>query len=304
MMIQYKEIEQVSNTWESSGDHYRIGNKSVYWEMLPEIISYQQEMITGNRNLSYKEYILNRLKESGKRNLKGLSIGCGEGSSPESYFCESGIFESFDIFDISRGLIDKQAKLAKEKSLDMLNYKVVDLNEVKLKKNTYDLVWAVGTIHHIANLESLFKNINTSLKKDGLFVCREYVGPNYLQLTNEQLDIVNSLLKVVPEKYLKFPDNSIKVKESGPDKEELGEIDPSESVRSNDIVRIMKKELNIIQFSETGGTILHPFLNQIAFNFEKGRGLDYLKVLIELEKLLIKDRQLPSDYIFAIGTKR
>ena len=67
----------------------------------------------------------------------------------------------------------------------------------------------------------------------------------------------------------------------------------------------MERELEVVRFAKTGGTILHPLLNGIAANFEvvpDGDGV--LKELIETEKKLVQDGTIPSDYMFCIARRK
>ena len=68
---------------------------------------------------------------------------------------------------------------------------------------------------------------------------REYIGPNRMQFTEEQLSIVNEILSILPEKYKKTPEGFIKNIQEPTDVAGLIKIDPSESVRSEDIIQIL-----------------------------------------------------------------
>src|SRR5205807_523039 len=75
-----------------------------------------------------------------------------------------------------------------------ISYAVANLNELRLSENMYDVVFASSSVHHIANLESLFANVGKCLKPRGLFILLEYVGPSQFQLTDKATGIINHLL--------------------------------------------------------------------------------------------------------------
>jgi len=153
--------------------------------------------------------------------------------------------------------------------------------------------------------EYFFLQVQSSLKSSGLFTMREYVGPNRIQLTDEQLDLTNALLKLLPKNYKILHDGQIKDNQTRPNLEELIKMDPSESIRSEEVMDIMKNYLEIVLFRPTGGTLLHPLLNGIAGNFEKDEeGERLLGALIELERILIKSNLLPSDYVFVAAKSK
>ena len=134
---------------------------------------------------------------------------------------------------------------------------------------------------------------------------REYVGPNQLQFTDDQLARANEVLSRLPAKYRRKWHGLPKKGEKRIDKEKLISEDPSEAIRSEDIMSVMEKELSVILFAKTGGTILQPVLNGIAANFEIVPGSDtVLKEMIESEKKLIRDGTITSDYMFCIAQRR
>jgi len=302
-----EDMSGCQSIWDDSIEQYQKANFKLYWELLTEVEKYQMKSITGDENLHYFWYTFDYLKGSitATTNLRALSIGCMEGNpGPEMSLFKTGLFNEIDVMDIAEGLLKKQKKIASEMRLNSINYIRQDLNKVVLKKNAYDLIWAIGTIHHIENLEGFFEQINRAIKDDGIFMLREYVGPNRLQLTDVQLSIINEILSILPEKYKKTVYGSIKNIAKSPDIAELMTVDPSESVRSQDILSVMNEKLNVIKLVHTGGTILQPLLNNIASNFEEDQDADtILRLLIFFEKILIEKEILPSDYVFSIAKK-
>ncbi|MBW2023110.1 MAG: class I SAM-dependent methyltransferase [Deltaproteobacteria bacterium] len=287
-------------------DQYVKGDFKIYWELLDDISMYQFEFMTGDRKKDFITFTLEYLQDHvGREGLMGLSVGCGEGAAPEMRFFEAGLFERFEVMDIAEGLLKRQSEKAKSKGLKGLVYTVKDLNNVTLEKDKYHLIWAVGTVHHLENLEHFFEQVQGALKDSGIFVMREYVGPNRIQYTDEQLSIVNEILACLPERFRVTPFGHTKEREHRLPVEEVIKMDPSEAVRSRDILPVMERYLKIVHMAETGGTILHPLLNGIASNFERDPcGAALLSLLITFEKVLIKKNILPSDYVFCIAKKK
>ncbi|MBN1130538.1 MAG: hypothetical protein JXA71_16215 [Chitinispirillaceae bacterium] len=80
--------------------------------------------------------------------------------------------------------------------------------------------------------------------------------------------------------------------------------DLSEAVRSEDILKVLEKELNYVHYADTSGTLLQPLLNGITANFEMVPGGDReLERLIEMEKKMLRDGEIGSDYMFCIAGK-
>ena len=295
----------MSEYWSSPVSRYSWGQFKVYWETLDAVGSYQTACITGVENKDILGFIIDYVKKNiGIKNLDGLSIGCGEAAKPEMVFYKTGCFKTFEVMDIASGLLQRQEKIARAEGLSAIKYTQQDLNNVVLEKNAYDLIWALGTVHHIERLENFFEQIRGALRENGIFVMREYVGPNYIQYTDDQLTRVNGLLRKLPAKYKRKWHGIPKKEERRIDMRLILKGDPSEAVRSSDIIPILQKELKIVYFTKTGGTILHPLLNGIAGNFEIVPGGEtVLKELIALEKKLVAEGTISSDYMFCIANK-
>lgn len=299
--------EATSNwIWDQSSDQYIQNDFKVYWETLQIVAPYQFQCMTGDANKDYLGYTIEYLqKHVGTENLRGLSIGCVEMSPAEMTLYRTGYFRAFDVMDIAGGLLERQERKATEQGLEGITYIKQDLNHVDLGQNQYDLIWAVGTIHHIENLEGFFDQVQSALTERGVFVMREYVGPNRIQLTDEQLALTNEILSYLPEKYKRTPQGTIKTQEERVDVNALIAIDPSEAVRSADLLAIFKEKLDVIHLAPTGGTLLMPLLNNIASNFEQDQeGEALLRIVIMMERMLIENNVLPSDYVFCMARKK
>jgi len=86
----------------------------------------------------------------------------------------------------------------------------------------------------------------------------------------------------------------------------MKQIDPSEAVRSSAIVPLVGKYFRIIERNDYGGTIINTLLQDIIGNFRKDRLLDLriLRILFQLERLLVKSKVLPSDFTLIVAGRK
>src|SRR4051794_26610273 len=141
--------------WDASVDNYIKEGFKVYWETLGLVGRYQFACMTGDADKGYLEYTIELMRERARSGgLRGLSIGCGEGATPEMVLAETGLFREFEVMDIAEGLLKRQEQLARGRGLNAISYKVQDLDRIELPPDSYDLIWAVGTVHHVQNLEA------------------------------------------------------------------------------------------------------------------------------------------------------
>jgi SAM-dependent methyltransferase len=292
--------------WDDAKNAYAPNHFKLYWETLTPVADYQRQLMFGKGNRNIQEFFLDIARQYfPDGNIRCCMLGCTETGGPEAYFMKSGLFKKIDVFDIAKGLIErKQEKILRE-GAGGISYFHVNLNRHLFERSTYEMAFSWGTIHHIENLEHLFKQVQQALAPGGVFIARDFVGPNRIQFTEKQLNLANSLLKCIPDPYRRRVDGSLKNKEVRVSERRSKRYDPSEAVRSSDILSAMKEYFTFDSFRETGGALLHPLLNGIANNFEKDeRGKEILEALIEIEKTLTKSKLLPSDYVFFVARPR
>ena len=234
------------------------------------------------------------------------NIGCGDGGLERHAFSLK-LAKKFDSYDVSQPSIELARNLAKANNISGISYHVADLNNKILDQNKYNVIFASQSLHHIENLERLFKQVDNALVSDGLFVFNEYVGPDRFQWTSIQLKWINSILKILPEKYKRdilHPEN-LRSEVFRPTIEEMMKVDPSEAVRSSDILPLVKNMFKEETTIPIGGTILHMLLQNIAGNFKEENDSDValLRLFCTLERELIDSGILPSDFILGIYRK-
>lgn len=81
-------------------------------------------------------------------------------------------------------------------------------------------------------------------------------------------------------------------------------VDPSEAVRSAEIMPILQTLFDVIEYRPLGGSILQFLLADIAGNFQDETGEQLLEVFFRLEDALIACGDLPSDFAYIVATPR
>ena len=68
---------------------------------------------------------------------------------------------------------------------------------------------------------------------------------------------------------------------------------------------MIEERFHVIQRRDFGGTILHILLQDIVGNFDAGdeEGATILRLLLYVEKLLIRERVIPSDFTLIVAAK-
>ena len=232
-----------------------------------------------------------------------LTIGCGSGEL-ERGLCQYGFASRHDAIDVSPKSVESATSAAREAGLDHLRYRLEDGNELRLGPESYDVVFGVHSIHHITGLEHVFHEVAAALKPDGLFFMNEFIGPTRFQWTDRQLEVVNGLLQALPEQLRASTVNgSVKRRICRPSVKEMIATDPSEAVRSGEILAVAADFFDILEVRPYGGTVLQILLDDIAGNFSRpdDGGPEILAAICDLEWALIGAGHLDSDFAVVVA---
>jgi SAM-dependent methyltransferase len=213
-------------------------------------------------------------------------------------------FKHIDAYDLSPQRIEYAKNQAIEKGVgETVNYQTADIARLNLPTNHYDLILAEMSLHHFSPLEQILRNVSTTLKPNGIFVINEFVGPTRFQWTDRQLDAVNSLLALLPEKYkILYGTQTIKKKVQRPSLFSMWLSDPSEAVESSRILPLLNELFDVVEARNYGGTILHLLFDQIAYNFlsDSAETKRLLSLCFEVEDMLIENNEVSTDFAFIV----
>jgi SAM-dependent methyltransferase len=81
-------------------------------------------------------------------------------------------------------------------------------------------------------------------------------------------------------------------------------VDPSEAIRSAEIVPLLDRDFDIVDFKPLGGSILQFLLADIAGNFQDEGGERLLEMLFSIEDAQMEVGGLASDFAYIVATPR
>lgn len=235
-----------------------------------------------------------------------LTLGCGNGEFERglSQYHFASIHEGIDI---SEHATAEAARLAREAGLDHIRYRALDFNTMELPDEAYDVVFGISSVHHVARLERLFEQVARGLKPGGLFLLDEFVGPSQFQWTDDQLAITNEGLSGLPSDLRRHVRTGATVERiPRPTIAEMNAGDPSEAIRSAEILPLLPKYFDVLEVKGYGGTILHLLLEGITGNFVEAdpRSMEWLRSFFDLEDRLISAGRLHHDFAHIIARKK
>ncbi|MEO8238074.1 MAG: class I SAM-dependent methyltransferase [Flavobacterium sp.] len=288
---------RVSSKWDS------FVSQSDFW-IIPEITKTWNYKISGDYDLTYEDYVFHKYFE-GKENLGLLSIGCGEGKH-ERNFAKYRAFNNVVGIDISKDSIENAKKIAADNNLK-INYYCDDFTKTTLLKNKFDVILFDSSLHHFNGIENFLKNnVLPILNENGYIVVFEYCGPNRLQWRKSQLNEANKILKSIPLRFRKLIDGkNIKTKVYRPGVLRMLLVDPSEAPDSENLVKSLNNNLEVLEEKKLGTNILHILLKGIAHNFlaEDAESKELIRDLIKKENEFL-NLSNENDAVFGVYQKR
>ena len=274
------------------------------WVRVPRVLENMNQRATGDPAIDWIHHSAGLLAGFAKP-VRALSVGCGFGVIERALrrrdFCQliHGV-------DVAENAIESARKTAQAEGLDGMTYEVADLNTAKFPAETYDVVYAHASLHHIFHLEHLLDQIKQTLKLGGLFVVYEYIGPSQMQFPRRDLELADIFLKAIPERYRKFQRwEGIKKEAFRASLDAMNSSDPSEGVRASEIVPLVASRFEIRHFRYVGGTLLLLVFNEIAGNFNENDPeiMPLVEALITLDNFLIDNAILPSYHAYMVCQK-
>jgi SAM-dependent methyltransferase len=304
------ETARVKEVWGSTGGVWRR-REWVHWLQHPRVQERINLMTTGDGGRDRYQYFVDRYLpiQSGRsaRVKRALTLGCGHGEL-ERGLTQYDLAEIHEGVDLADGAVEEATRLAKAGGFDHLRYRVADLNTIELPKCTYDVVFGVSAIHHVARLEHLFREVLLSLKPGGYFMLDEFVGPSQFQWPQEQVAVINELLSQLPVEFKHSITNPGKVKCCvwTPSREAMNECDPSEAIRSGEIVQLLPWFFDIVEFRGYGGNLLQFLLEEIAghFRLDDPHAMQYLQSFFDREDQLIASGKFSHDFATIIARRK
>ncbi len=282
------------NTAESSSD---------FW-VIPRVRKRWNEKCTGDPDLSYEDYLMKtHLMDS--NNLKMLSVGCGTGAR-ERHFATYSNFALIEGIDMAEKQIEKASRYAAEANMQSIRYLTGNFLNHDFKPESYDVILFNSSLHHFKGISKLLQTkVKPLLKAGGLLVIFEYVGPNRLQWTPEQLKFANKVLKSLPDTY-KFRYNSSSVKQHiyRPGLLRMLAVDPSEAVDSESILPAIHGHFKTVEEKQMGWDITHLLFKDIGHNFlnEDEETTAWLEHIFEQEDQYL-EKTGRSDAVFGVYRK-
>jgi len=291
--------DKVAARWGDAGFTHTLAE--INWTASIAVLLYLNERTTGDPARNWVTSWMHRWFVGD--NLRVLVLGCGEGWL-ERVIATWPFVDRIDAVDLSAEAIER----AKAQAPPQISYSVADLNRDALPENAYDVVVAHMILHHIEDLEHAYAQIERTMKRDATLVINEYTGPNRFQFSDAVEGYINELLACLPARLRRSALDPAKTYErkERPPLQQMIDLDPSEAVRSEEVMPLLRERFEVLDECAMGGTLLHHLMYDIApnFHFDSPKERSMVELMCERENDLLRNGAIASDFLIAAARKR
>ncbi len=294
-----QELQVASEFWDDSA---RCAELDGIWQNQTLLARWLRRLVTGDEEVDIlSSFFLRHLDEAVG---DVLCLGTGKGSS-ELQVLSFGAAHRVVATDISARSLEAAREKARSYGIDdRVEYREVDLNKARFEPGRYGMVIAQGALHHVDDLSHLYDALVETLKPDGILLFDEYVGPNRLQWSGEQAILVREFLAALPAE-MRLKDDFTPA-----GSEEMRRVDPSEAVRSADVLPVLLERFELVERHDYGGCLFGPLFGTGCLkprpdgNLSEATLRFHLSLLWEAERSLIESGILPSDHVAGVARPR
>lgn len=293
---------QLDEAW---GDPSSWVAHGLQWMHLDAVRHRMNAQVTGDPAITPLKWFFSTVSNhQGLPLQRVLVLGCGPGDV-EREVARHGWAKDIVAVDLSAKVLEVARSRATAEGLS-ITYVQADMNQMPVGQpgfaaGSFDAVLGISSVHHCADLEHLYTSISVLLKPAGWVFLDEYVGADRFQFATHHVRFMNQLLDLLPERLRTTYDGRVKGNLWRPSVEEVVAVDPSEAVRSSEVLPLLGKYFNIVEHRPYGGAVLRVLLSDIAQNFAGSDQEHYLHSLLEAEEDLFRAGRLQRDLACVIA---
>jgi ubiquinone/menaquinone biosynthesis C-methylase UbiE len=205
-----------------------------------------------------------------------------------------------ECLDINPGMLKAAERSSEDKGVSQyLRFVNADALTWKPEKNSYSVVMAHQSLHHIVDLELLFGKIKKAIGKDGVFLTSDIIGRNGHMRWPEAMKEIDKIWVDMPNRY-KY-NHALKRVEKSYENWDCS-TEGFEGIRAQDILALLNKEFSYEMFLGFGNLIDIFVDRAFGHNFDPESEEDkkFIDKVAELDDQLIESGALKPTHIIAV----
>jgi len=230
--------------------HHHVNEDPTSWQAEPQCREAINRRVSSDPQawpiVAFQWYIKRRFR-------RGLSLGSGLGNLERAArrieLCEE--IEGVDSSEVSLGIARTRAS---DEGLSGISYRAGDLNNLRLPRAQYDVVFFHASLHHVYSIERLLAQVECAMTPDGILFLEEWVGPSRKEWNRSRLAKMRALYAELPESWRVGPVLQPPIVVD----------DPSEAIRSSAILPAVRRLFHVIEERPYGGHLVAVILSQLC----------------------------------------
>lgn len=289
-------IDRVAEVWGDAAE-WKVSGPPRGWLDLPLLRDEVRRRQTGRADVDWPEALVDRLGL--RRDGRWLSLGCGS-ALLEIDCAARGLFAGLDAMDISEHALEVARRTAAARGVTAIRFAAGGIDPPRLPAAAYDVALFNMSLHHVGELASALDAVHAALAPGGRLFVNEYVGPSQFQFGETQLALVRALLDAIPERLrIDLTTKKLKTAYARQPVEHWWNADPSEAIRSDEILAALAERFDVIFRRDYGGSLLALALEHIVHNFraDDPEAVTALRLAALLDEVACGHGVLPSDFV-------
>ncbi len=260
------------------------------WPQEPVVRRRLNRRVTGSEDVWPMEWLAARVKVPFSR---ALSLGCGEGALERDLMAK-GLCQAALGLDLSERAVELARRQAEGAGYSTLEYRRADLNRLRLEPGSFDAAFSHQALHHVRELEACLQQVAAALVPGGLVYADEYVGPSRHEWRRELLAAAQEVYRRLPpavrrRRRLQLP---------------VDWRDPSEAVRSSEVLPLLAETFDLEERRDYGGNLLAVIYPHLRLDrLEPREREELLLELLDREEELLAAGSA-SFYTLVVAVKR
>jgi SAM-dependent methyltransferase len=218
-----------------------------------------------------------------------------------------GLFNSLDTRDASPVSLDLGQQAGAAAGVSSITFGEVDLGDARCPTTKYDVVMKEMSLHHGREIDKLLGQIYLSLKPGKFLLSHGFRGPRPFGFIAVRLDIVRDFLAVLLLRSRQdCGTGGLKSEYVRMAIEHWDTVDPSETIRSDEIVPVLESIVGLVPHIDYGGNLLMLLLEHLVPSFDPQDEGDVttLGLLASAGDSLFEHGVIPSDFTIIAARKR
>ncbi len=217
---------------------------------------------------------------------RGISVGCGT-AVKEMVAISEGLVDRFVLYELSPERIRAGEATARRLGLEnRVEFRCADAFDNERDDAAYDLVSWSSALHHMFDVDAALEWSHRMLRKGGVLLLDDYVGPTRMQFEAAVLEASTRFRESLPRAYLEDPLRPGVILPTRIERPNVALIvarDPSEAVDSSRILGSLNRHFRDVDLVYTGGAVYAVGLNDVLHNLVAAEDWDAIDRALALD---------------------